>query len=45
MADNEQTDEGAVKFDFGAYPANTCFHERRSGKDRRGMAEGAGSVG
>jgi hypothetical protein len=36
MPDSHQTDEQPPKFDFEAYPPDTCFHERRSGADRRG---------
>ena len=34
----QETPSGAEKFDFSAYPADTLFHERRSGQDRRGEA-------
>lgn len=33
--DDPKPDSGT--FDFSAYPPNTVFHERRLGKDRRGM--------
>lgn len=32
--DDPKPDSGT--FDFSAYPANTVFHERREGRDRRG---------
>ena len=31
----EVTPRGVEKFDFSAYPADTLFHERRTGRDRR----------
>ncbi len=30
------TTESAPKFDFSAYPADTLFHDRREGRERRG---------
>jgi hypothetical protein len=30
MADNDSTPGGMAKFDFEAFPADTCFHERRT---------------
>src|SRR5947209_888882 len=39
MADNLETPRPAAKFDFSAYPANSLFHERRTGRERR--ADGA----
>src|SRR5689334_19681984 len=35
MADNGETPQGDAKFDFSNYPADTLFHERRTGRDRR----------
>lgn len=35
MADTGETSAGPAKFDFASYPSDTCFHERRSGRDRR----------
>jgi hypothetical protein len=35
MPDNEETSPEPPKFDFSAYPADTLFHDRRSGIDRR----------
>lgn len=35
MADDAWTPEPDAVFDFDAYPADTCFHDRRSGRDRR----------
>ena len=34
--DNNKTNTTPDEFDFSAYPANTLFHERRTGSDRRG---------
>jgi hypothetical protein len=33
--DNDQTKLPAPEFDFSAFPPNTLFHERRTGRDRR----------
>jgi hypothetical protein len=33
--DNDQTKPGATEFDFSAFPSNTAFHERRTGRERR----------
>lgn len=35
MSDSEQTPADPPLFDFGAYPANTLFYDRRTGLDRR----------
>lgn len=35
MSDNEETTPDVPKFDFSAYPPDTLFHERRTGKERR----------
>lgn len=35
MSDQEQTPEPVAKFDFSAYPPNTCFHERRTRRDAK----------
>ena len=37
MSDQEQTPTPAPKFDFDAFPADACFHDRRGGKDRRDL--------
>src|SRR4051812_47408831 len=34
--DEDKTRDGALEFDFSAFPGNTLFHERRYGRDRRG---------
>lgn len=45
MADNLETPKGESKFDFSAYPADTVFHERRTGRDRRAdSAQASGPV-
>jgi hypothetical protein len=33
--DKEETNKSSPEFDFSAYPRNTLFHERRTGKERR----------
>jgi hypothetical protein len=33
--DNDQTKPGPKEFDFSAFPPNTAFHERRTGRERR----------
>jgi hypothetical protein len=33
--DKEQTKPASAEFDFSAFPENTLFHERRTGRDRR----------
>ena len=33
--DNDQTKPGPKEFDFSAFPPNTVFHERRTGRERR----------
>jgi len=33
--DTDETTGTPIEFDFSAYPSNTLFHERRSGRDRR----------
>lgn len=35
---NPQTPPTTRAFDFSAYPPDTLFHERRSGRDRRALA-------
>jgi hypothetical protein len=35
MSDNEETRPESPKFDFSAFPADTLFHDRREGMDRR----------
>lgn len=35
MSRSDETQPSDPKFDFSAYPDDTCFHERRSGRDRR----------
>jgi hypothetical protein len=34
--DNDKTNSKHPEFDFSSYPENTLFHDRRSGRDRRG---------
>src|SRR5271168_62382 len=33
--DRDQTKPATAEFDFSAFPDNTLFHERRTGRDRR----------
>jgi hypothetical protein len=33
--DKDQTKPGPAEFDFSAFPRNTLFHERRTGRERR----------
>jgi hypothetical protein len=33
--DNDKTKPTAPEFDFSAYPADSVFHDRRTGRDRR----------
>jgi hypothetical protein len=40
-APESETNNGKPKFDFSAYPRDTCFHERRSGRDRRSTQDAA----
>ena len=35
MSTQEETPKTPVKFDFSAYPADSLFHERRTGRERR----------
>ena len=35
MTDDDKTKPDPISFDFSAYPDNTLFHERRTGRDRR----------
>ena len=35
MSDQEQTPEASPKFDFSAYPLDTCFYERRTRRDAK----------
>jgi hypothetical protein len=35
MANKQETSQDASKFDFGAYPEDTLFHERRTNPGRR----------
>jgi hypothetical protein len=35
MSDNNNKTQTPAEFDFSAYPANTLFHDRRTGGDRR----------
>jgi hypothetical protein len=39
MFDQDQTKADAETFDFGAFPEDTLFHERREGKERRGRKD------
>jgi hypothetical protein len=43
MSAEDQTNRRSPEFDFSAYPGDTCFHDRRSGKDRREPAPAATS--
>jgi hypothetical protein len=36
MPDNDQTPNGAPKFDFASYPEGTLFYDRRVNPERRG---------
>src|SRR5262249_46812382 len=36
MTDDDKTNPDLIPFDFSAYPDNTLFHERRTGRDPRG---------
>jgi hypothetical protein len=38
MSDTSETPESAALFDFGAYPPDTLFYDRRSGVERRDNA-------
>ena len=45
MADYLETPEDKAKFDFSAYPVDSVFHERRTGRDRRAdIAHAAGPI-
>ncbi len=37
MSNKEETTPVPKKFDHDAYPENTCFYDRREGKDRRDL--------
>jgi hypothetical protein len=37
MSAAEETNGPPPAFDFSSYPDDTCFHERRTGPDRRGQ--------
>ena len=37
MSDIEETRPVSPKFDFSAFPANTLFHDRREGLERRSL--------
>jgi hypothetical protein len=39
MPDIDETPPVTVKFDFSAFPANTLFHDRRTGLERRDRPE------
>ncbi len=41
---NNKTKPTPAEFDFSAYPANTLFHDRRTGRDRRVPPGRAGST-
>jgi len=41
---NNKTNATPEEFDFSAYPANTLFHERRAGSDRRAPPAKTGST-
>jgi hypothetical protein len=36
--DMNKTNDSPPEFDFSTFPSNTLFHERRSGRERRGAA-------
>lgn len=38
MPSERKTPPDAAGFDFSSFPPDTCFHERRSGRDRRQVA-------
>ncbi|QEH33478.1 hypothetical protein OJF2_19800 [Aquisphaera giovannonii] len=38
--DTNKTSPAPAAFDFTAFPSNTLFHERRTGRDRRATGEG-----
>lgn len=38
MSEDRKDPKPECSFDFSAYPPNTVFHERRTGKERRGGA-------
>lgn len=44
MNDQGQTDPDAPEFDFAKFPADTLFHDRRGGRDRRGFPAETPSV-
>ncbi len=35
MSRSDETNQSDPKFDFTAFPEDACFHERRTGKERR----------
>ena len=37
MNDSEQTKPDSAEFDFSAFPTDTLFHDRRGGRERRGL--------
>lgn len=39
--DDDKTKPATKEFDFSAYPDNTLFYERRTGRDRRGPGKPA----
>jgi hypothetical protein len=43
--DGDQTNSKSPEFDFSAFPANTLFHDRRFGRDRRKRLDGNGPAG
>jgi hypothetical protein len=45
MSDTPETNAAPSPFDPTAYPDNTCFYERRSGRDRREGSGGAADAG
>ncbi len=42
MTDKNETSPPDEEFDFSIFPANTLFHDRRTGQERRGPRRGAG---
>jgi len=43
--DEDQTKSRTAEFDFSAFPANTLFHERRFGRERRKRLGEPGAAG
>lgn len=41
MSHTDETNDPDPKFDFSAFPEDSCFHDRRSGRPRRRDSSGA----